>query len=219
MWIDHHDGREGPSRAYEAPDHARPITASAPYGGATVGQAINRRAYTMEMAVEVIGLMSGMAGLIAAIISLKQSRENASSLTRHKIDIQKLESEVNRVALGLTIDIPCQGDIISGDAYNDMKGKFTGDIPPGYRLWVLARDQFNYFLMYPPTQSIATQGLWSQTNVRLATPGRWELHVCLADEKASRSFEDKAKRNDWAGFSNLPEGVAVVRQIVVEKRQ
>jgi len=124
-----------------------------------------------------------------------------------------------KVTIVIKITTPKQDDVIKVDVYNDMKGTFEGDIPTGYKLWVLAQDQFNYFLMYPPpaTQVTRTMGTWSQTNVRLAAAGIWKLHVCLANANASQKFEDRAKLNDWSGFPVLPDGMETIRYVVVER--
>lgn len=172
----------------------------------------------MEMLMQVLGLLTAIIALVAAIISLKTTQKNRARIEKHETKIETLKREVNRVALGLTIDAPRRDEIITGEVYNDMEGTFSGDIPNGYKLWVLAHDQYNYFLMHPPTQFIRTMGKWSQPNIRLVTPGNWELHVCLANDKASKWCQKRVDRNDWSGFSKLPKGMESIRYTIVNKQ-
>jgi len=118
----------------------------------------------------------------------------------------------------VSIDAPLSGEIINESPYNDMHGTFEKEIPSDYTLWVVARDQYNYFLMYPPTQVNNIKKQWSQTNIRLSTPGRWELHLCVANKEATSWLEGRAKRGEWSGFSSLPKGMDSVHSVTVEKK-
>jgi hypothetical protein len=166
----------------------------------------------------IISLIASVLALTTAIISLNLARLNAKEVELQKNEIKDLKKVVAAAALSLTIEAPREGEVISTDVYNDMHGVFEGDIPEGYQLWVLARDQYNYFLIFPPTQFTRTMQKWSQTSVRLATPGRWELHVCLADQKASEFLRDKAEGNDWSGFSTLPKGMETISYVIVKRK-
>jgi hypothetical protein len=117
----------------------------------------------------------------------------------------------------VSIDAPLSGEIINESPYNDMHGTFEKEIPSEYTLWVIARDQYNYFLMYPPTQVNNIKKEWSQTNIRL-TPGRWELNLCVANKEASSWLEGRAKRGVWDGFPSLPKGMDSVQTVTVEMK-
>lgn len=172
--------------------------------------------------IEVIFLAAGIIALITTGINCntapveKKIATQGEEITKHQNTVEAVKEKAD--AFRLTIDSPKEGDTIVGDSYNDMRGTFEGDIQKGYGLWVLARDQYNFFLMYPPTHVIRKMGQWSQTNIRLSTSGQWELHVCLADEKASKWFQDKAGRNDWSGFPALPDGAETVQYVAVQKQ-
>jgi hypothetical protein len=122
------------------------------------------------------------------------------------------------VASRLTIEAPRDGEVISTPVYDDMRGTYAEDLPSGHRLFVVARDHHNYFLMYPPPQVIRAMKHWSQTNIQLGSPGRWELHVCIANEAASQWLQARAEQRIWSGFPILPEGMEIVRYIAVERR-
>lgn len=118
--------------------------------------------------------------------------------------------------LTVTIESPKQGETIKEPAF-DMRGKYVGEIPNGYKLWVLIKDQYNYFMAYPPPSVAIPTKSWSQRNVRLGSLGSWELHVCLANKAASQWLEDRAKKGIWAGFPSLPEGIKTVKYIKVNR--
>ena len=146
----------------------------------------------MKLLTQWISLSVSLIALVGASIGRRQARTNATELKTQRAEIEKLHGVASRVAPTFTIDTPREGEMIRTRVYNDMHGTYEGDIPPGYTLRVLARDPHNYFLMYPPMQVMRTMRRWSQTNIRLATPGRWELHVAMANEKASQWLEARA---------------------------
>ncbi|MBM4148324.1 MAG: hypothetical protein FJ224_04705 [Lentisphaerae bacterium] len=171
----------------------------------------------MEMITEVVALVASLAGLLTAIISLVVGRRNKEAITRQAVDISALQQAAASVAAVFTINTPRNGDNIEVPVYDEMWGTFKGTIPQGYRLWVLAKESSNFFLMHPPTQVTNTMKRWNQTNVRLATPGRWELHVCIADRDASDWLEARARQNNWSGFPTLPAGAETVEYVVVNR--
>ena len=171
----------------------------------------------MKLNMEVIRLVTAVTALFTVIAGLSQACINSSKLKVQKAQIEDLHVVAAAVAVTLTIDAPREREVIRVESYEDMHGRYVGELPVGHRLWVLARDQYNYFLMYPPTQVTPTMRHWSQTNVILATPGRWELHVCVVDEAASRWLENRANSRDWSGFPSLPEGIRTVRYVTVQK--
>ncbi len=117
------------------------------------------------------------------------------SLTSCDNDISQVVQDVD-----ISITSPQKGTIISNNPYELLEGTFTGTIPADVSMWVLAKDPFNYFLMYPETQIIRKAGAWSQSNVRLATPGKWELFVCLASKRADSWLHAYGKAGDYKGF-------------------
>jgi len=129
----------------------------------------------------------------------------------------KLQDSVHMIKK-MTIDVPKEGTLITQGVYNEMHGTYEGKIATGYKLWVLAKDSYNFYLMYPPTEVVPSMQSWSQTNIRLATPGRWELHVCLANEAASKWLKVRATAGNWGGFPSLPEGMETVRSVKVKRQ-
>lgn len=121
---------------------------------------------------------------------------------------------VDRTNPTITIDAPQNEDTIR--LPYDMRGTFEGKIKEADSLWVLARDQYNNFFLNSPTLVISQNHQWSHTIISLGSPGRWELHVCLANEGATRQFQKRVDRNDWSGFPTLPEGAQTLRCVVVQ---
>jgi len=122
------------------------------------------------------------------------------------------------LALTLTIEEPERNSVIRTQVYNDMHGKYGEELPLGHKLWVMARDPYNYFLVYPPTEVIPSIGEWRQTGIRLSTHGEWWLHICVANEKASKLLRERGKQGDWSGFSELPHGMETVRFVPVRAK-
>src|SRR5437016_6085039 len=81
-------------------------------------------------------------------------------------------------SIKVVIEAPTEGAVIKSGVYDDMRGTAKGNLGAGKKLWVLAQDRYNYFLMYP--EPTLTNGEWTQSNIRL-TAGRWQLHVVTAD--------------------------------------
>lgn len=125
---------------------------------------------------------------------------------------------VKTVARGieLTIDAPVEGEEIDTDIYKKMKGSFAGELPEGFEFWILIKDEFNYFAQYPkPT---AASNKWQQKNIRLNTPGSWEIHICIANEEAVKWLDNKEKEGKFDGFEKLPKGIETVDFINVIRK-
>lgn len=102
--------------------------------------------------------------------------------------------------------------------YNEMRGTIRGSLS-GRHLWVLAKDDLNYFLQYPPTEVSPAQRTWSQTNIRLGSSGKWKLLVCSADDQSSKWLEARGKQQDWSGFPTPPPGLEIIEQMEVQGPQ
>jgi len=180
---------------------------------------------SVVLIVFLVALVGGVVGYGVTVQSSDQTAGSCVQAADQGKDtadkgkaVDEAKNSASKAFSNFTIDVPKEGGTITETAYNDMSGTFVGGIPDGYKLWVVARDQYNYFLTYPPTQVVPAMGKWSQTNVRLSTPGRWELHVCLANKKASEWFQKRVDGNDWSGFPSLPEGAETVRYVTVTRK-
>ena len=176
------------------------------------------------MTKERVGLIAAIVGLATATVALVTGLTNSAkissqsaAITEQKAKVDELVRIAERVALILTVEAPVEGEKIDADVLDTMKGSFVGTIPAGHRLYVLARDRYNFFLMYPPTQLSQAMKRWSQTNIRLSTEGHWELHVCVADAAGAGWLDRRAEAKDWSGFPKLPDGVETARYITVER--
>lgn len=172
----------------------------------------------LRLVLQLVSFATGLIALATALIGLRQAYSNSTELELQRAEIQKIQKVTSEVALTLSIEAPRDGETLTRDVYHDMHGTYIGQLPLGYRLWVLIRDQYNFYLVYPPTLVTRTMKSWSQTNVSLPTPGRWELHVCVADEEVSQQLEARAAHNDRSGFSSLPDGMETVRYVVVTRK-
>ena len=180
---------------------------------------------------DVIALVVAILALITAVISLSTAlasqrnlagqedqlvkqgiilTQQQAQLTDQEKKCKQLQALAITTALDITIQKPRADEMLPA-VYNDMGGTFNGTIPFGYKLWVLVRDPTNYFLAYPPTQVVPTEQRWAQTNVRLPTPGSWELLICIGNEEASQWLQKRADNHDWSGFSKLPDGLEILR--------
>lgn len=138
-----------------------------------------------------------------------------TSLLSCDSDISEVVENVN-----IYITTPQAGSTIYESPYENLNGTFTGTIPQGVTLWVLAKDPFNYYLMYPESQIIRKQGTWSQSNVRFNTEGSWEIYVCLANASAARWLEAYGRRGDYKGFHliDVVGQLEIMTSVKVEKR-
>ena len=117
----------------------------------------------------------------------------------------------------LTVESPKTGEMIKTNIYRGMQGEYVGDIPEGFKIWILAHDGQNYFLMYP--SATVTPNGWSQRNIKLDTLGNWELMVCLADSNGSNWFEQRATvEENFSGFSDLPDGAKILETVNIERK-
>jgi hypothetical protein len=140
---------------------------------------------------EMLGLIAAIIALTTAVLSLYRTIQQGAEIDRHRETVQQqaqaieeLRALASGVALDITIDNPAEGQVLP-PVYDDMEGSFRGSIPPNHYVWVLAKDRFDHFLMYPPTQVAHAAQRWSQTNVKLPSPGDWQLALCLANNDAS----------------------------------
>jgi len=117
------------------------------------------------------------------------------------------------VKFSVAIGEPKAGQAIP-PVYDEMRGTYQGAFPGGFELWVLAQDQYNHFVMYPPTD-VSHSGRWSQKDIGLATPGRWELEVCLANKEGSQWLRSRATKRNFSGFPELPDGIEIQESVFV----
>lgn len=183
------------------------------------------------MTKETIGLIAAGLGLLSAVVALITSLNNSRAIKQQSSEISRQSGELrqqeakiegllalaDKIAIELTIDAPKEGEKIATDVFDGMNGSYAGVVPSGHKLYVLARDRFNFFLMYPPPQVAHATKRWSQTNIRLATDGRWELHVCVADGAGAAWLEGRAAADDWSGFPALPSGIQSAKSVTVER--
>ncbi|MFZ0033913.1 MAG: hypothetical protein WAK60_02845 [Sedimentisphaerales bacterium] len=132
------------------------------------------------------------------------------------LDTVSVEREKITNILGLSVSKPKDDDIIREQVFEEMEGKIENSLQSGYVLWVLAKNQYHYFLQNPPIAIVGNN--WSQKNIRLSTPGRWELHIYLASNSADRWFKDRAESRNWGGFDRLPRGAEILVSITVHRK-
>jgi hypothetical protein len=143
---------------------------------------------------------------------------NPAGLLSSPVDPKELVTVGKQLANSVTITNPQPHDVITTEPYEGMSGTLPSKVPDGFKLWVLAQDRYNYFLMYPPTRSMAVQESWEQSNIRLSTPGTWRLNLAVANAKGSDWFERRKQQNDWSGFPSLPDGVEIIKSVYVKRR-
>lgn len=121
-------------------------------------------------------------------------------------------------SLNVSISTPVEGDIIEADSYSQMNGTFEGVLPDSLTLRVLAKDEYSYFIVDPAPILDPTQFTWKQSNVRLSTPGKWELIVYVSNQSASDSLRNWVKANGYAGFSVPPNGMKPLCRVRVRRQ-
>ncbi len=189
-----------------------------------MGNTINFIAAVVALVAAVIGLWTAFENRVQIEQQGQQIESQDVEITKQKLAIDKQAEEIFRMralassmALEVTIDRPTTDEEIDA-VYDKMRGSFQGQIPKNHNLWVLARDRHNYFLMYPPTQIVHSKGQWSQKNIRLGSPGSWELVLCVANAEASLWLQTKADKQDWGGFPSLPAGLEIIGSVEVLRK-
>lgn len=162
----------------------------------------------------------------ASSIELGRNHANESSrnasLENSGLENSGLDNSGDIVALPadpvIRITSPLEREVIYDEVYHDMSW-VAMDTPVGKRFVVFASDNYNYYVMYPFPRSGNSPGSYLQKNIRLATEGDdWQLHVCLASERAMSTLRSCVNRGEWA-FPELPDGVQCIESVPVERRR
>lgn len=181
-------------------------------------------------AKEKIVLLTVTISLCTAGLNFCSNIRQTTAIQRQDaaIDLQRSEiEELRRTAflsaafmLSRSMEIvqPAENQALP-PVYDEMHGSCTTAVPSPYTLWVLGKDRYNYFLMYPPPQVDPVAGRWTQTNVRLNTPGNWQLAIYLADGEASAWLRRRGETGDWSGFAELPGEMVRLRTVNVSVPQ
>jgi hypothetical protein len=96
----------------------------------------------------------------------------------------------------------------------------SGVINPPLRhleAFIVTRDRFNWFIQWPPVRVDPRTGEFIQENVRVATPGKWELHLVIVSPQTGRLFHDRAERGDWGGMAALPPGTTSAASVSIKQ--
>ncbi|MFX0133488.1 MAG: hypothetical protein ACFFDN_07590 [Candidatus Hodarchaeota archaeon] len=117
--------------------------------------------------------------------------------------------------LNLSITNPEEGDIFQVKTPFKVEGKYTGELPSNYRLWVLKKDAYNFFLNGSETVIKPNEKTWYQENVTIATSGEWKIIIYLATEAGSDTLRKLINEGYWSGIPTLPNGIHAINQINV----
>jgi hypothetical protein len=172
---------------------------------------------TKSMTKELLALIGACIALLASILSLYTAYLNRTELEYQKKKLDLLADVASHVALSLTIEKPSGGDSIKTDRYNQMHGSMSGNLPEGYSLWVVAKDEKLFYLQHTPISYAKLMSHWSHTDINLPATGRWELHVCLADKAATSWANERVARGDKSGFKILPKGMITIKYVFVDR--
>jgi hypothetical protein len=173
---------------------------------------------SVETAKGWVSFVAAIVALMTALVNLYMTIQQEEEIQSQQEMIQAQQKQLDDLArilsLDVSIDRPGDGETLPS-VYDAMEGSISSSVPPDHELRVVARDRHNYFLVHPPPQVAHTARTWSQTDVRLNSPGDWQLALCLANEHASAWLDERARRNDWSGFPQLPEGMVILRSVNV----
>lgn len=162
----------------------------------------------------IAGIVALLTAIIMLIVTLKNDKPNSKHEAKGKNGIIKLSDLHKKIDLSITA--PVDGTIITLPVI-EAKGTISGDLPHGYRLYILLKDKTNYFLQYPAVEILSSQKKWSHGNINPTSDGEWRVLVCIASQDAVKEFEGRARRSDWAGRPNLPTGAMVMQSVIISK--
>ena len=166
---------------------------------------------------KLIELITIFITLITAIIGLYTSLKNKELIDIQKKRVDSLFQISTEAALRLSIDSPFHGEAIKTNLYKQMYGTLSGRLPDDYSLWVFAKDDNAFFLQRPPISYSPINKRWSQSNIKLDHFGQWELHICIANKKATEWAREKLARNIETGSSSLPDGFESIGYRVINR--
>jgi hypothetical protein len=93
-----------------------------------------------------------------------------------------------------------------------IKVSGTHTMPLQSHVWILLGDSFgNYYLQNPPV-ILRRNGTWKATNIRPGM-GITSINAVYVDTIGNKTFEEKVRNNNWAGFAQLPESARILNTI------
>lgn len=155
----------------------------------------------------------GIGGV--AILSVTAYNETglASPITTMTINVNPGKVKIKE----LEIVVPEDGSNLVRNQQTDCIGIYElsyGTDTTGIYVWILAGDEFgNYYIQNPPV-SLKTDGTW-ETSIQ---PGRGitKLFAVQVTEEGNDLFKRKVLRDDFAGFTDLPEGSIIHYSINIQ---
>jgi len=145
-----------------------------------------------------------MVVAVVAIISLVFSISNAHRSA--ELSILQVAADIRD---GFALKCPDQA---LANHYFTVSGKCKTRIPKGYSLWIIARDSLNqYYAMFPPIDLETGKHTWQHDWITLATPGKWQMSVYLADANATIWLLGKGILEEYSGFRQLPSDMEAIK--------
>lgn len=169
------------------------------------------------MSKKLIELIAIFLTLVTAVIGLYTALKNKEQILIQKERVDSLFQISTEVALRLNIDSPLHGEAIKTNLYKQMYGTLSGRLPGDYSLWIFAKDENAFFLQSPPISYSPINERWSQSNIKLHHFGQWELHVCIANKRATKWAIEKLARNIETGVSSLPDGFESIGYRIINR--
>ena len=119
------------------------------------------------------------------------------------------------------IESPANGSALPPAEFYEVKGTIASQRGlDGRTLLVFVQDHpyGNFYLSWPPVELNRRNGAWSASNVRLATPGTWRIHLATVTPSAERAIRGRVRNRSFGAMPALPPGSAVHTSIRVVRR-
>jgi hypothetical protein len=105
-------------------------------------------------------------------------------------------------------DSPKPGDRIPANTGITCEGTYS--LPAGIaftdvHIWIVLKDDFGNYYLQSPQVELKAEGRWEATNIRPG-PGITQIVAIQVTNEGHKIFLQKAEREDWIDFKELPEG-------------
>jgi hypothetical protein len=155
-----------------------------------------------------LSLTVGAIGITLAILSLAMNFNDRAERAK----LEKRFIELRLTTPIFTVERPAPGIEVPARQKTEITGRYFPDVPPGYQVRAVLSDGDQYHVSRYFVQM--TRGAWSSTI--MPWPGRWWVHICLANSDGAAAIDKWAKEKTPQGEINynnvrnhLPDGVFI----------
>jgi hypothetical protein len=153
-------------------------------------------------------LIVGAVGISLAILSLVLNFNDRAERAK----LEKRFIELRLTTPIFTVERPAPGVEVPARLKTEITGRYFPDVPSGYQVRAILSNGDQYYVSRYIVQMV--RGAWSTTI--MPWPGRWWVHICIANSDGVAAIDNWAKEKTLQGEINynnardhLPDGVFI----------